>query len=170
MDGAQVEDIGRTALIESFVGLARHLARQCSQWSLTEEDLDQVAVLGVIEAIDTYVPSRGPLKYWVARNIKFALGDEFARARRQCRSMRRLSIDPADRSDDDRGEQQHEELWAAIEKLPYRDQEHLIDGFGLDGYPPMTLVQLGARGGYSAKASGRRQQATIKTLRAALTA
>ena len=169
VDGAQVSDKGRTALIESFVGLARHLARRCSQWSLTQDDLDQVAVLGVIEAVDTYSPARGPLKNWVGRNIKYALGDEFARARRQCRAMGRLSIDPVDHSNDDEGEQQHEDLWEALEELPYRDQEHLIDGYGLDGYPAMTLVQLGVRGGYSAKASGRRQRATVQTLRAALT-
>jgi RNA polymerase sigma-B factor len=55
---AQRDDASRAALVERFLPLARHLARRY-QGGGEDEDLVQVASLGLLKAIDRFDPARG---------------------------------------------------------------------------------------------------------------
>jgi RNA polymerase sigma-B factor len=55
---ARRDEASRAALVERFLPLARHLARRYRGGG-EDEDLEQVASLGLLKAIDRFDPSRG---------------------------------------------------------------------------------------------------------------
>ncbi|MEY2552650.1 MAG: polymerase sigma-B factor, partial [Ilumatobacteraceae bacterium] len=49
----------RNRLVERHMGLAAHIAKRFSRPGGTEEDLRQVAMLGLVKAVDRFDPNRG---------------------------------------------------------------------------------------------------------------
>ncbi len=49
----------RDRLVEGYLPLARHIARRFSQRGEPQEDLEQVATVGLIHAVDRFSPERG---------------------------------------------------------------------------------------------------------------
>lgn len=49
----------RNALVEQHMGLAEHLARRYRNRGQAADDLNQVALLGLVKAVDRFDPSRG---------------------------------------------------------------------------------------------------------------
>jgi RNA polymerase sigma-B factor len=63
-------DIGaREELVHRFLPLTRRLAGRYRHSGLSQDDLEQVASLGLIKAIDRYDPDRGPFVRYAAPNI-----------------------------------------------------------------------------------------------------
>ncbi len=160
----------RGSLIESYAGWARDLAKRFRHSSLEREDIDQIAMLATVHAIDGYEPGHGAtLNTFVRRHVEWALGNEMKRARRSVRLMTQLLDDVVDHSQDaDPRENECDDLYSAMETLPHADQERLIDHYGLDGYPAMSLPQLGMRGNYSRLTASNRNGAALLKLKAAL--
>jgi RNA polymerase sigma factor (sigma-70 family) len=154
----------RAEMIESFAWIARHVVRHYRHWSLDQEDIFQTAMLAVIQAIDDYDAKRGiPLGAYITNKVRWKLGIEIERAQLQTRPDTRPT--PANDDDDD-----HAELWAAIDQLPTRDRAILIGTFGLDGTAPVKRPELGRRHGRGLSAISRSTVRSKNTLRQALSA
>lgn len=52
-------EVLRDRLVEGYLPLARHIARRFSQRGEPQEDLEQVATVGLIHAVDRFSPERG---------------------------------------------------------------------------------------------------------------
>jgi RNA polymerase sigma factor (sigma-70 family) len=165
-------DGDRRKLIESFACIAHHLMGRYRHWSLDEEDVFQVAMVAIIEAIDSFDPSKGvPLGAHVTMRVKFELSDELRRTGRQARYSNPLPREIADQADAGPDlDAEHEELWDEIDKLPFRDQSILISAFGLDGQAPRTRTILALELGRPRRDVGNSTIRSISTLRTALSA
>ena len=49
----------RNALVEAHIGFANHLARRYSNRGLERQDLEQVALLALVKAVDRFYPGVG---------------------------------------------------------------------------------------------------------------
>jgi RNA polymerase sigma factor (sigma-70 family) len=170
-DNAAIAAQKRQLLIESFVCLAHQVTRRYRHRSLERDDIFQIAMLAVIEAVDTYDPSIGPpLGAYVATRIRWAWGEELKRLERHCRSTGALVGDVADESCAAEDAEDHTELWDAIETLPVVDQSILVRTFGLDDYPVATTRKLGLFVGVSRQTISNSRVRSIESLRVALSA
>jgi RNA polymerase sigma factor (sigma-70 family) len=158
-------------LIESFASIAHHLVKRYAHWSLEKEDIFQIAMLAVIKAIDGYEASLGvPLGAHVALRIKYELGHEVAKAVRLNREhgLMPFVLDGKTAAAGDNDD--HAELWDAIDLLPKHDRAILISCFGLAGRPAKTLVEISKSQDCIAPTIGDSTRRSIRTLRAALSA
>ena len=131
----------RQHLIESYVCLAHHMVKRVRHWSLGEDDLFQSAMIGVIEAIDTFDARLGvPIAAHVINRVKYAICGDITRARRHTQTQPFRFCDPP-RPDDDDGD--YAELYDAIEQLPVSDQPIIMDFWGLGARPPAQSRRAG---------------------------
>jgi RNA polymerase sigma factor (sigma-70 family) len=159
----------RAQLIESFCLLARKLARKFGHWSLDFEDLTQMAMVAVMRAVDEYNPTMGvELSSYVYKRIVWSLSDEIDRATRQTRRIGPLEFDPSERSHDS-DDDDHSDLWRAIDELPDRDRSMLISQYGLEG-PIAKPAAIARAAGRSRAGLYVARDRSLKTLRVALSA
>src|SRR3954470_20980285 len=102
----------RDALIERYLPLARSLARRSTRGAEPIEDLEQVASLALIRAIDTYDPDRGAaFSSYAVQSIAGALKRHYRDVGwtvRPPRSLQQLALDIRQAHDDLRGENRTE--------------------------------------------------------------
>lgn len=120
----------RNALVEAHLDLVRRMARAIARRlpaCVLVDDLEQAGFVGLIEAVESYDPARGPLGRWARRKVGWAIRSALARPRE-------LSIDadpvvaagsPAGLSLDERLD-----LERGIARLPAR-QQHVVIEFDL---------------------------------------
>jgi RNA polymerase sigma factor (sigma-70 family) len=164
--------LARERLIDSFTALAHHVARRYSHWSADPCDFFQVAMLGVIKAVDSYDPASGhTIGQHVGQHVKWELGRELKRIRLLYRDSGDLPIQIADDSAaDETLELEHEKLWDAIGELPAADQAILISSYRLFDTPRMSRDQLCRKFCRSTKAITSSKARSKAKLRIALSA
>lgn len=168
--GCRAGDAGsRGLLIERYTKLAVGIARCMRVSNATVADRDDVAsaaVLGLIDAVDRFEPSRGvPFEAYAALRIRGAVVDELRRLDERGRSDRRredaaiaISLDELLEAEshwlpiaeDDVHERYDREdlahrVQTALDRLPARQREVLARYYG----DSLTLREAGARMGIS---------------------
>lgn len=170
MDQVQRREHDRRLMIESFSCLAHHLVKRYRHWSLDQADVFQMAMIAVIQAVDDFDPARKvPLGAYVTNKVKWKLGIELERARKDSHATRTYPFDVVD-PDSVRAGDDNDDLWDAIERLPKRDQAILISCFGLDGQAPRRKAHLATELGCTGPTVGNSTRRSIKTMRAQLSA
>jgi RNA polymerase sigma factor (sigma-70 family) len=171
MKGSSPSAPNRAALINSFTYLAWKIAAKYRHWSLERDDLHQVAMLAVTEAVDSFDPSRGvPIDNHVSTRIGYALGHEMARAIRADRPRGGHMREAADPSTEDQlGDDELAQLREALDSLPPRERRILIDLYGLDGRDPLTQTAAGRELGLCRYTILKSAKRSLSTLRAVLT-
>jgi RNA polymerase sigma factor (sigma-70 family) len=160
----------RGALINSYSRLAWKIAGKYRHWSLELDDLHQVAMLAVTEAVDSFDAARDvPLGKWVSACIGHALGDEMARATRADRpagghTLEIIDPDTVGQLDDD----DRAQLRKALDSLPPRERRILSDLYGLDGRDPKTQIVTGRELGLCRYTIAKSAKRSLSTLRATL--
>ncbi len=156
----------RQDLIESYVCLAHHLVKRVGHWSLGDDDLFQSAMMGVIEAVDTFDPSLNvPLAAHVINHVKYALCGDVIRARRHTQTQPYRFCEPPHPDDDG----DYADLYDAIEQLPVADQSIIMDFWGLNGRRH-NRAELATRHNRTIHQISESTTRSTKSLRAALTA
>jgi RNA polymerase sigma factor (sigma-70 family) len=168
---AQPSAPNRAALIISFTHLAWKIAASYRHWSLELDDLHQIAMGAVTEAVDSFDPGRGiPLGKYVAKRIGYAIFRELERATRLDRPAGGYALMAADPSttgqldDDDLAQ-----LRKALDSLPPRERHILTRLYGLDGRAPLTQSATGREIGLCRYTILKSAKRSLSTLRATLT-
>jgi RNA polymerase sigma factor (sigma-70 family) len=162
----------RVALITSYSRLAWKIAAKYRHWSLELDDLHQIAMTAVVEAVDGFDPARGvPLGKYVSLRIGHALGDEMARATRVDRPAEWHKLDAIDPGTDGQlDDDDLAQLRKAVDSLSLRERRILSDLYGLDGRKPKTQIVTGRKLGLCRYTIAKSAKRSLSTLRATLTA
>lgn len=110
------------AIDPSLILLACKVSRRYRCSSFSREDLEQEAILLLLQALPLYLPQRhGPLEGFITNRIRAHLSRLVAREQRQlCCPLRAVASEPADLPADDLVELSHLHLparWAVILEL-----------------------------------------------------
>jgi RNA polymerase sigma factor (sigma-70 family) len=159
-------------VIESFAPLAKKLAARFYHWSIEPDDLVQIAMIAVCNAVDLYDPARQTkLASYVWRRIEWELSDAVYSASQKTQPAGPLQFDVTDHSQDsDDSADDAAELWDAIDDLPELDRAILVSRYGLAGGEAMTGRQVAKAICRSRVTVGNSTRRSRNTLRAALTA
>jgi RNA polymerase sigma factor (sigma-70 family) len=153
--------------------MAVAISRRFGHWSLEDDDVVQLAMIAVMNAIDSYDTARGcKLSTYVFRRVEWYLADEIGSLTRRTRRTGELPVDLADASRDsaDAGADDASDLWDAIDGLEPHRRSTLISYYGMGNEPPMTMTAIGQRIGRSHSTVGVSLETSRRLLRAALTA
>ena len=172
---AEVSPLTRGALIEQYLPMAYKLAgRWRRHRSFEHDDFTQIGMLAVIDAIDTFDPTRDcKLSTYVFRRIKWMLLDHVNGIRRRIGSTSAPAADVADASAD-LVDLDHDDddslLQDAIGGLPRRDKAILRRYYGLGGERPEISQAVADRFHLSRATVSHSLIRSRETLRAALSA
>jgi len=164
----------RNALVTSNLGLVHHHARRFAGRGVDHDDLVQVAAFGLMRAAELHDPARGAFGMYATIWIKSAMREAVERARAGVSAGPPVeaedvvdpgAVDPLEALAD---AERAARVRAAVAALPGRHRVVVEGRYGLDGGPPLTLVEVAARLGVSKQRAHALEGAALATLRGLL--